>query len=91
MSAPIAVSQSTDADDFSANTFTSSGLAMFLLPVIVSLNMTSELSFSPLACCIRVPAAFIPPAEIMLLPPVIGCFSRRMTFAPASCAEIAAV
>ncbi len=38
-----------------------------------------------------VSAAFMPPAASWLLPPVIGCFSSTITFAPASCAVIAAV
>jgi len=53
--------------------------------------MISGLSLMFFFVCICVAAAFMPPAESMLLPPVIGFFSTRMTFAPASWAVMAAV
>ena len=91
MSAPIEVSQSTDEADWVARMRTSSGLLWLPPPFMVSWIMTSTESLMPFFFWKAVSVAFMPPAERALLPPVIGCFSSRMTLAPPSWAVIAAV
>ena len=90
-SAPSDPIQSAAAADSLARISTRAGIPRFFPPLRVSLYMSSQLSLMPFSAWARVPAAFMPPDAIWVLPPVIGIFSSTITLAPRSCAVIAAL